>query len=401
MNQVIEKNRSTGNCSGCGVCTVVCPQKCLIIQENEYGELRPSFTMKECIKCGRCLNVCPFSDHEYMIDSCPEKCYIGYSEEFIKNGSSGGVATWFLYRLLDDNSVDAIVCVGQGDSNNSLFTYRVCRNKSDLIACQGSAYYPVTLSGALEQIRREDGRVAVVGVPCFITALRNLKQQSKKWDRKIKLLIGLVCGHLPNKTMTDVLAWSQGYHREKIDSVRFRTHNDDKPAWDYGVRFSFKDGNEFASYGSEDFGYLFWHRLFSQKCCNDCTDVFAEQADITFMDAWLPEYSELHHGTSMIICRSGFCESVLAQLMELKTLEETSIEKATQAQKKLVDYKRNAGKHQDEIKLQNKVKAICIKHKGEKNIIDYIRRACYKDRLKKDNKLLWIITETKDRIMRR
>lgn len=32
------------------------------------------------------------------------------------------------------------------------------------------------------------------------------------------------------------------------------------------------------------------------RACNYCDDVFAECADVTCMDAWLPEYSQDHRG---------------------------------------------------------------------------------------------------------
>ena len=35
---------------------------------------------------------------------------------------------------------------------------------------------------------------------------------------------------------------------------------------------------------------------------------------------------------------------------------------------------------------------------NRQRIIDYIRRVCYKNKLKTDNKLLWAMTEVKDRI---
>lgn len=398
MKHVIEKNQTSDICSGCGVCTAVCPKNCLDIQENEYGELRPRFISESCIRCGKCLSICPFGKEQKQYTSPNGICYIGYSEQYISTGSSGGVATWFLNSLLENKVVDEVVCVEQGDAPDQLFSYRICRTGAELMHCQGSAYYPVTMERILDHILNESGSFAVVGVPCFISALRNLKNNSKDWNKKLKLLVGLVCGHMPSKTMTDALIWSQGYSRNDVTAVRFRIHNEDKPAWDYGVKLTFNDGNEYCSYGSDDFGFLFWRRLFSQNCCNYCTDVFSDAADIVFMDAWLPEYKELHRGTSMIISRNDICDSLLAMLVQQGTLDVTDISKAEEAQNGLVAFKRNPEQHQKESALQKQIKNTCKKYREDKQIIEYIRRVCYKDKLKSSNKLLWALTEIKDRV---
>jgi coenzyme F420 hydrogenase subunit beta len=50
---------------------------------------------------------------------------------------------------------------------------------------------------------------------------------------------------------------------------------------------------------------------FKLNCCEFCDDVFAEVADIAFMDAWLPEYVVDGRGTNIVIARSAAAEAVL------------------------------------------------------------------------------------------
>lgn len=41
-------------CVGCGVCAVVCPQKCIEMIENDEGFIYPAIKESECIDCNLC-----------------------------------------------------------------------------------------------------------------------------------------------------------------------------------------------------------------------------------------------------------------------------------------------------------------------------------------------------------
>ena len=53
------------------------------------------------------------------------------------------------------------------------------------------------------------------------------------------------------------------------------------------------------------------NRWFTPNACNYCDDVFAECADVTCMDAWLPEYSQDHRGMSLMLVRSPQVQEVI------------------------------------------------------------------------------------------
>ena len=46
------------------------------------------------------------------------------------------------------------------------------------------------------------------------------------------------------------------------------------------------------------------NRYFTLNACNFCDDIFAELADASFMDAWLPQFSKDYRGTSIMIARN-------------------------------------------------------------------------------------------------
>jgi hypothetical protein len=70
--------------------------------------------------------------------------------------------------------------------------------------------------------------------------------------------------------------------------------------------------------------------------------VFAELADVTFMDAWLPEYAKDSMGTNLVITRSKIAENLLLFGVtdgEIN-MNNVSIDKIIQSQKGVIDVKR-------------------------------------------------------------
>ncbi len=386
-------------CSGCGVCSTVCPKNCIALAETNEGTIRPVIDESICVNCGKCKTVCPFEGGVKTYTSPMGNCYLGICNDFIDNASSGGVATYFMNSLLENGAVDYIVSVKSTGNSNELFKYAVCKTKQDLISAQGSAYYPVTLEKILKEIKNINGKCAVIGVPCFISALKKLKSSDDFWSEKIKYLIGIVCGHTPTKLMTDSLAFKSGHKREDIKFVRFRIKDSTRPAWDYGVKIDFTDNTSYKSFGSEDFGFLFWRRLFSQRACNYCSDVFANEADITFMDAWLPEYKEKSSGTSLVICRNPETETLLNPLIQCGRLEMTDLANAEKAQEKLVEYKKQANNHKREEYLRKKVYDAFCESNEKNDIIERIKRICYIEKLRNDKNPVWILLRIKDKVV--
>ncbi len=57
---------SRENCTGCGICTRICPARAIELEKNENGEKVPRLIMltrdeaiKSCMACGDCMAACP------------------------------------------------------------------------------------------------------------------------------------------------------------------------------------------------------------------------------------------------------------------------------------------------------------------------------------------------------
>jgi coenzyme F420-reducing hydrogenase beta subunit len=346
-------------CIGCGVCAAMCPDNVLEMQFNRFGEYNP-FSIGECTKeCGICLKVCPFVGgnpdedaigqqlfgdvsgiqhrHEtgYFLNS-----YVGYSnvDGHREYGSSGGIATWLLEALLTEGVVDHVICVVPTCDTEGLFAFRVFDTPEDVRTGAGSVYYPVEISAVIRQVLETPGRYAITGLPCFIKAVRLAQNRNKKLRDRVVVTVGLTCGQLKSRHFTDYIAALAGV-RGKVMRVHYRGKSPDRPASNYHYTFTTADGEERRIFWNEGIAEAWTNRWFTPHACNYCDDIFAECADVTCMDAWLPEYSKDSRGTSLVLVRSPLVQKVITG-GQGGYLDPIPIERVLQSQAGVVEVKR-------------------------------------------------------------
>ena len=332
MSTVIDTVVHNGFCSGCGVCAGVCPQHVLEMAWNQYGEYNP-VRINDCNpECGRCMKVCPFVDSNPNEDEIGKQNYasvpkiqhrseIGYylsvscgavtSESHRLHSVSGGLATWFLQKLLSENIVDAVICVQHSKEKGRLFEFIVARTAEDVYASAGSAYYPVEISEILRYVRDTPGKYAVIGVPCLMKGLRNAQAHSSLLRERLVMLIGLACANQKSTFFTQYAAWKAGVE-EEVTSVSFRRKNPESKLAKF-FTFTFEDttGKTYLQKWDGELSAMYQNKCFTLHSCDCCDDTFAECADVCFMDAWLPKYIFEPRGMSAWISRSEDVEGIL------------------------------------------------------------------------------------------
>jgi coenzyme F420-reducing hydrogenase beta subunit len=188
-----------------------------------------------------------------------------------------------------------------------MFGYALSTSVQEIEEGGKSRYYPVEMARILRDIRKSRIRVAVVGIPCFVKAVRLLCEQDSALNARIAYCIGLVCGHLKSEFFALSHAWQAGIPLDGLRSVDFRRKLPGRRASDYGVAVSGTRNGETLDvvrprqfFFGADWGLGF----FKYKACDFCDDVFAETADVTVGDAWLPRYVSDSAGTSILVVRS-------------------------------------------------------------------------------------------------
>lgn len=336
-----------GFCIGCGVCASVRPDR-LRMQMDRYGRYQPSEVTNSPIpvyengssvqtgsrtwdqsQLDEVSAVCPFGSAAMDEDQIAVKVFgdemplspeigrhlaviAGHVKEgsFRNSGSSGGFASWLLSELLSSGMVDAVVHVTSSMSREEdvLFRYNVSRSTDAVRLGSKSRYYPVELSHVLELKRRVPGRYAVVGLPCFIKALRLLSFRDHVIRDRITYYIGLVCGHLKTARYADLLAWQCGIPPGQLEGIDFRCKLDSTPANDYAVHvWGYNARRERVSVQRpmrELVGRDWGQGLLKYSACDYCDDVFGETADISIGDAWLPRYVTDPRGTNIAVIRN-------------------------------------------------------------------------------------------------
>lgn len=251
---------------------------------------------------------------------------------FRDDGSSGGMTSWFLHRLLEEGEIDAVLHVKPGESPaDPLFGFGVSETVAQMRLGAKTRYYPVEMSDVLRHVREKPGRYAVVGVPCFIKAVRLSQLNDPLLAERIRFCVGLVCGHLKSARFAESLAWEQGVPPAELTGIDFRVKSDERSDR-YSVSVTAADGTTRTTPTSElsvtDWGMGF----FKYTSCDYCDDVLAETADITFGDAWLPEFTGDPKGDNIVVTRSRAAKDVFDRNSGALQLTDITAERAARSQ---------------------------------------------------------------------
>lgn len=332
-----------GYCIGCGVCATL-PDAPLVMKLDAYGRYVATLALPEDqsrsdASSNAYLATCPFSgvsanEDEIAGDAYGELCtyhdrigyyldtYAGYviEGEFRARGSSGGMGTWVLSELFRQDLVDYVVHVQQHTSEDGmLFKFEISSGLEEIYRGAKSRYYPVEMSDVIQQIRAQPGRYAIVGVPCFIKAVRLLAKTDAVVCDRITFCIGLVCGHLKSTQFADMFAWQCDIPPGQLQAINFRKKLPGRNANRYGIEVvGTKDGKQISvtKPNNEFFGFLWGHGFFKYQACDYCDDVLAETADMTVGDAWLPEYVEESQGTNVLVIRHPILQTIVQQAQD-------------------------------------------------------------------------------------
>jgi coenzyme F420 hydrogenase subunit beta len=169
-----------------------------------------------------------------------------------------------------------------------------------------------------------------VGLPCHIHGLRKAEQINQKLKNKIILHLGLFCGNISTFKGVDFLFKKVGIKKDEIARFDFRSGG--LPS---NLLIVKKDNIVKKVPHKKAFSIL---KTFSPSYCRLCCDATNELSDISFGDAWLPQFIATNTATSIMICRSHLGKSLVdaAKFKKAVMLNDATAEDVLKSQTTLI-----------------------------------------------------------------
>lgn len=308
-------------CSQCGACAAICPKGAITLTRDRAGNYYPRVDEATCYPaCGICATVCAGNGvdwtnlHSWRFDEPFTGAPIGHclatysghaADGNIRNAAaSGGMISALLCHLLESNAVDA-ACVSRLDGFNPVTV--LATTPDQIVAATGSVYVCNPALMGLDQIKQYPGRVAFVGLPCHIQTLCKAIQQGVIEPEKVVFVAGIFCGRTATVDLIKSFLLQKGLDPAHVREMKLRGNG-----WPGTFRFVMRDGTEHEfPFPAHEYMSMWKFYQHAPPHCLVCGDPLARLADISFGDAWLPEFKNDKVGVSVAIARTAIGMEIL------------------------------------------------------------------------------------------
>lgn len=292
MNRIVVME-DLANCSGCGACASVCPQRAITMQVGKNGCVHPAVNESICVQCGRCVHVCGFYTKPKL--EVPHSAYaaVGLERQLVFRSASGGVFAALAKAAADEGAMvaGAVMMFGQ-DGLDVFHLASYCTE--DIEKMQGSKYVQSDAWRCYDEIKKalKDGKTVLFsGTPCQVAAVKALTGNPHNL-----ITMDLICHGVPPKQMLqDYVNILERRLGGKVKELCFR----DKSVWrDFTARIVLKRRylrkTYFLKSSLMSFYAFFLKGEIYRESCYACP--YAEirrVSDITIGDYW---GIQQHHG---------------------------------------------------------------------------------------------------------
>lgn len=239
----------------------------------------------------------------------------GYSTdpELRHRGSSGGMITALAAYALRTDLVDRVVHV-LADEKYPTRNRVVCStSEAQLVEGAGSRYAASSPLSGIEALLSDGGKVAFIGKPCDVSALRRLAAVDPRVAEHVPIALSFFCAGVPSHRGADRVLASMGVDKEDIVAFRYRGNG-----WPgYAVATS-RDGSESRMNYEDSWGGHLSKEV--QFRCKICPDAVGGAADVACADAWFgdargyPSFEE-QDGRSLVAVRTEAGEDLVRRAL--------------------------------------------------------------------------------------
>lgn len=325
----MKTNITREKCSGCSLCQMVCPKKCIKMEVDCEGFVTPEFS-DDCVDCGYCASVCPQNkDNLEKIEfRFPKKALSAVSKDKnnFKESSSGGAFSDIAKLFCDENYV---IFGAEFDENLELKISYIF-DLAEIAKYRKSKYIQPQITDSYVKVLeflKQGRKVLFTGTPCQVAAL---KLYLKK-DYENLLTIDFSCHGFGSPV--SFRKYIQDYERKynkKVISYSFR-----EKMKSFGrnhcqsSKIVFDNGKVVCNFLDIWF-QGFKKALFKCKACSFCNYVGAKRiSDFTLCDFWgiekLDSNLKSMEGVSLVLVNSDKANVLSEKLSIYSTIKEHDV----------------------------------------------------------------------------
>ena len=326
MSNICDKTK----CTGCMACYNACPRHCISMVYDENGILNPQIQDNLCSGCNICSTVCPVNKDIPV--TMPLETYACWdlNNENRKTSSSGGIASIFYEHFIQN---DGIVYGCYYDENLQL-KFSKATTLEELGKFKTSKYSQAYIGNIFREIfslLNNNKNILFIGTPCQIAGLKSYLR--KDYDNLIT--IDLICHGVPSQKFIDEYINSLNLNTFP-DNLTFRGLNDF-----YFVLY--KNTDIIYSKKARDDAYYssFLNGLFYRESCYTCKYACKERiSDITIGDFWglgekIPFNHDITNGVSVALINTEKGNNFFNNIKDKIFFEKRTLQEAVEGNEQL------------------------------------------------------------------
>ena len=316
------------HCTGCGVCSLVCPKKAISMVENKEGFLIPVIDEGKCIQCGLCVKKC--AKYSENLNS-NKKAYAAVvkDSELLHNSTSGGIFGVLAKYILQDGGY----VYGAAYTDNLNVKHIRIATISEIKCLHGSKYVQSDVSQSFVDIkeRLKDGKkILFCGTGCQISGLLSYVGN----NQSNLITIEVVCHGVPSSGLFNkYLDWLGDKRGGKVTEFRFRSKKL-RPTGEHSQFIYVCNNKEYKGQAYEDPYYSAFlnGKILRESCYNCSFKGKARVADFTIGDFWGVERQlknfPVNNGASMVLLNTETANELFEQIKNQLICEETTYDVA-------------------------------------------------------------------------
>jgi coenzyme F420 hydrogenase subunit beta len=290
-NVLNKKIVSNGFCTLCGACEAACPTGAISIEDEKNRRLHDC--SEDLDLCPICYEVCPHSEalqlrSQKFVSNAPVKNEaLGYYRKIVlaqatdpklrELSRGGGVVTSLLTYGVEKKCFDSAIVSKAEPENPAKPKPLVATVPDDILSAVGSKFFPSPVAKAYGAAVYGYGKkkIAFVGVPCHVLALRKIEASHHKIGDNLAITIGLFC--FGTFSMSPLLKYIEDNYHVKPSEIKHMR---------LSTKFVVQTDKETIRIPVSEIENII------MPSCRTCTDFTSELADISIGSAYpLDEWS--------------------------------------------------------------------------------------------------------------